>query len=32
MKIRVIKTGNGSIKTAKASCPWLIECPPEPRK
>jgi len=31
MKIQVLKKGNVKVKVME-SCPWLIECPPEPRR
>ncbi len=31
MKIQVVKNGNGKVKVMEM-CPWLVECPPEPRK
>jgi hypothetical protein len=31
MKIQVVKKGNGKVKVMEM-CPWLVECPPEPRK
>ena len=31
MKIKVLKKGSSKV-TPHDSCPWLVECPPEPRK
>ena len=31
MKITVIKKSDGKVKTM-AACPWILDCPSEPKK
>jgi hypothetical protein len=31
MKIQILKKGSAKVARLE-TCPWLVECPPEPRK
>jgi hypothetical protein len=31
MKITIVKKSSSKVKTMQ-SCPWMVECPPEPTK